>query len=54
MAKSSPKLDRKLVIGIDGSCCFDAIDKRIVGWSCAVPYKTHHFHPDWAELNPED
>lgn len=51
---------RKLVIGVDGgtesirACCFDAIDGKVVGKSCAVPYQTHHPRGGWAEQSPDD
>lgn len=51
---------RKVVVGVDGgtesirACCFDAVDGRVIGTSCAVPYKTFHPQPGWAEQNPQD
>lgn len=51
---------RKLVIGVDGgtesirACCFDATTGKVVGKSCAVPYKTYHPAPGFAEQHPED
>eukprot|EP00536_Pseudo-nitzschia_multiseries_P002107 jgi/Psemu1/294700/fgenesh1_pm.28_\ len=51
---------RKLVIGVDGgtesirACCFDAETGRVVGKSCASPYKTFHPNPGWAEQDPND
>jgi sugar (pentulose or hexulose) kinase len=51
---------RKLVIGVDGgtesirACCFDAATGKVVGKACAVPYKTYHPSPGWAEQNPQD
>lgn len=55
-AASSPPL----VIGVDGgtesirACAFDALTGKAVGRSCAVPYKTSHPNPGWAEQNPDD
>lgn len=55
-AASSPPL----VIGVDGgtesirACAFDAVTGKAVGSSCAVPYKTSHPNPGWAEQNPDD
>jgi ribulose-phosphate 3-epimerase len=52
--------NRKLVIGVDGgtesirACCFDAVTGDVVGKSCAVPYKTYHPQPGWAEQDPAD
>lgn len=52
--------NRKLVIGIDGgtesirASCFNAVNGKVVGKSCAIPYKTQHPNPGWAEQNPED
>ena len=49
-----------LVIGVDGgtesirACAFDAHTGKAVGKSCAVPYKTSHPNPGWAEQNPDD
>jgi len=51
---------RKIVIGVDGgtesirACCFDAINGNVIGKSHAVPYKTSHPKPGWAEQNPKD
>lgn len=48
------------MIGVDGgtesirACCFDAADGSVIGSACAVPYKTSHPHPGWAEQNPEE
>ena len=63
-ASSSPSLPTSLkgpvVIGVDGgtesirACCFDAKNGKIIGKPCAVPYKTSHPEPGWAEQNPED
>ena len=36
------------------ACCFNALNGAVIGKSCAVPYKTSHPHPGWAEQNPED
>uniref|UniRef100_A0A7S4AJN6 glycerol kinase n=1 Tax=Pseudo-nitzschia australis TaxID=44445 RepID=A0A7S4AJN6_9STRA len=58
---SSPSTKAKrLVIGVDGgtesirACCFDAETGRVVGKSCASPYKTFHPNPGWAEQDPID
>lgn len=54
------KATRDIVIGIDGgtesirACCFDAHTGHILGKSHAVPYKTSHPKPGWAEQNPDD
>lgn len=51
---------QKLVIGVDGgtesirACVFDAVDGAIVGKSFAVPYKTYHPKPGYAEQDPDD
>ena len=51
---------RPIVIGIDGgtesirACCFDANTGNVIGTSCAVPYKTFHPQPGWAEQSPHD
>ena len=50
----------KVVIGVDGgtesirACCFDAVDGRVIGKPCAVPYPTYHPQPGWAEQDPND
>ena len=57
---SSPTRAQRLVIGVDGgtesirACCFDAETGRIVGKSCAFPYKTFYPNPGWAEQDPND
>ena len=60
-SKLQPRaLLNKVVIGVDGgtesirACCFDAENGKQVGKSCAVPYKTHHPKPGWAEQDPKD
>ena len=58
----TPKTSVKqsIVIGIDGgtesirACCFDAYTGNIIGNSHAVPYKTTHPQPGWAEQDPEE
>ena len=59
LAASTPA-PRKLVIGVDGgtesirACCFDAVNGRVVGQACAIPYQTYHPRPGWAEQDPAD
>jgi ribulose-phosphate 3-epimerase len=49
----------KLVIGVDGgtesirACCFD-VRGNAIGTPCAVPYKTYHPQPGWAEQDPHE
>ena len=51
---------RKVVIGVDGgtesirACCFHATSGAVIGKSCAVPYKTYHPNPGWAEQDPKE
>jgi len=51
---------RQVVIGVDGgtesirACCFDAGSGEIVGRAFAVPYRTSHPEPGWAEQDPDD
>jgi ribulose-phosphate 3-epimerase len=51
---------RKVVVGVDGgtesirACFFDATSGTVVGKACAVPYKTYHPNPGWAEQDPND
>ena len=35
------------------ACLFDASTGAVVGKACAVPYKTYHPQPGWAEQDPE-
>jgi ribulose-phosphate 3-epimerase len=35
------------------ACLFDAATGSVIGKACAVPYKTYHPHPGWAEQDPE-
>lgn len=57
---SSSSAIRNLVIGVDGgtesirASAFDASNGKAVGKSCAVPYKTYHPKPGWAEQDPND
>ena len=34
------------------ACCFNALNGSVIGKSCAVPYKTTHPNPGWAEQDP--
>jgi len=55
---SHTSVKQSIVIGIDGgtesirACCFDAYTGNIIGSSHAVPYKTTHPQPGWAEQDP--
>ena len=59
-ASSHTSAKQSIVVGIDGgtesirACCFDAYTGNIIGTSHAVPYKTTHPQPGWAEQNPEE
>jgi len=58
--QTTPAVPQKLVMGVDGgtesirACLFDAIDGTVVGESCAVPYKTYHPKPGYAEQEPDE
>jgi len=55
---SHTSVKQSIVVGIDGgtesirACCFDAYTGNIIGSSHAVPYKTTHPQPGWAEQDP--
>ncbi len=57
---SSTFASQSVVVGVDGgtesirACCFDAETGATLGKACAVPYKTSHPKPGWAEQDPQD